>query len=160
MGLVFFVSLLSLYLFAHRISPDTDPRSAFYIGQVMICYVLSCQPDQAKLRLSFKVQHININLIFLAFKRQLHLSRLTGFTLLPSCTSLFVKLLTNWLTFFPKLVHVLEWESIGSLSSHVFERRTSAGSGLIALLSRGFEYVFGQIFPLRIRTLDDTNLVA
>ncbi|CAH3149742.1 unnamed protein product, partial [Porites evermanni] len=36
------------------ISPDTDPRSAFYIGQVMICYVLSCQPDQAKLRLSFK----------------------------------------------------------------------------------------------------------
>ncbi|KAJ7376225.1 hypothetical protein OS493_036048 [Desmophyllum pertusum] len=36
------------------IPADTDPRSAFYIGQVMLCHVLSCQPDQAKLRLSFK----------------------------------------------------------------------------------------------------------
>ena len=33
---------------------------------------------------------------------------------------------------------------IGSLSSHVFERRTSAGSGLFALLSRDFEQLFGQ----------------
>ena len=83
------VSLLSLYFFAHRISPDTDPRSAFYIGQVMICYVLSCQPDQAKLRLSFKVQH-NISLIFLAFKRQLHQSRLTGFTLFLSLAQVYL----------------------------------------------------------------------
>lgn len=51
-------------------------------------------------------------------------------------------------------------KSIGSLSSHVFERSTSTGSGLIALLSRGFEYVFGQIVPLRVRTLSSTNLVA
>ena len=34
-------------------------------------------------------------------------------------------------------------KSVGSLSSHDFERRTSTGIGLIALLSRGFEYVFG-----------------
>ena len=41
----------------NRIPADTDPRSAFYIGQVMVCHVLSCQPEQAKLRLSFKVCH-------------------------------------------------------------------------------------------------------
>ena len=34
-------------------------------------------------------------------------------------------------------------KSIGSLSSHVFERFASTGIGLIALLSRGFEYLFG-----------------
>ena len=34
-------------------------------------------------------------------------------------------------------------KSVGRLSSHVFERFASTGSGLIALLSRGFEYVFG-----------------
>ena len=89
MGLVFFVSFLRLNFFVHRISPDTDPRSAFYIGQVMICYVLSCQPDQAKLRLSFKVQH-NISLIFLGFKRPLHLSRLTGFTLFPALAQVYL----------------------------------------------------------------------
>ncbi|KAL9983734.1 hypothetical protein ACROYT_G005955 [Oculina patagonica] len=36
------------------IPADSDPRTAFYIGQVMVCHVLSCQPDQAKCRLSFK----------------------------------------------------------------------------------------------------------
>lgn len=42
-------------LFYERIPADTDPQSAFYIGQVVLCHVLSCQPDQAKIRLSFKV---------------------------------------------------------------------------------------------------------
>jgi len=36
------------------IPADTEPQSAFYVGQVMLCRVLSCQPDQAKIRLSFK----------------------------------------------------------------------------------------------------------
>ncbi|XP_022789365.1 protein RRP5 homolog [Stylophora pistillata] len=36
------------------ISADTDPRSAFYLGQVLLCHVLSCEPDQMRLRLSLK----------------------------------------------------------------------------------------------------------
>ena len=39
----------------NRIPADTDPQSSFYIGQVVLCHVLSCQPDKAKLILSFKV---------------------------------------------------------------------------------------------------------
>ena len=37
------------------ISPSEDPRSMFYVGQVVLCHVLSCQPTEGKLRLSFKV---------------------------------------------------------------------------------------------------------
>nr|XP_058962333.1 protein RRP5 homolog [Pocillopora verrucosa] len=36
------------------IPADTDPRSAFYLGQVVLCHVLSCEPDQMRLRLSLK----------------------------------------------------------------------------------------------------------
>ena len=39
----------------NRIPADTDPRSAFYLGQVVLCHVLSCEPDQMRLRLSLKV---------------------------------------------------------------------------------------------------------
>ena len=42
-----------------------------------------------------------------------------------------------------------------SLSSDVFERRTSTGSGLFALLSRDFDQIFGQIVSIRIKTLDN-----
>ena len=45
----------------NRIPADTDPRSAFYIGQVMLCHVVNCQPDQAKLKISFKVWRSNNN---------------------------------------------------------------------------------------------------
>lgn len=45
----------------NRIPPDTAPQTAFYIGQVMLCHVLSCQPDQAKMRLSFKVRHFSLS---------------------------------------------------------------------------------------------------
>jgi len=46
----------------NRIAADTDPRTAFYIGQVMLCHVVNCQPDEAKLRLSFKVwQSVNLS---------------------------------------------------------------------------------------------------
>ena len=50
--------------------------------------------------------------------------------------------------------------SIGSLSSDVFERRTSTGNGRFALLSRDFEQIFGQIVSLRIKTLGNINTVA
>ena len=49
---------------------------------------------------------------------------------------------------------------VGSLSSDVFERRTSTGNGNFALLSRDFEQLFGQIVSLRIKTLGNINTVA
>ena len=47
-----------------------------------------------------------------------------------------------------------------TLSRDVFERRTSTGSGLFALLSRDFEQIWGQIVSLRVKTLSNTNLVV
>ena len=50
---------------------------------------------------------------------------------------------------------------IGSLiSSDVLERRMLNGSGLFALLSRGFEQMFGQIVSIRMKTLSNTDVVA
>ena len=50
---------------------------------------------------------------------------------------------------------------IGSLiSSDVLERRMLNGSGLFALLSCGFEQMFGQIVSIRMKTLGKTNMVA
>ena len=49
---------------------------------------------------------------------------------------------------------------LGSLSSDVFERRTSTGSGRFALLSRDFEQIFGQIVSIRIKTLGNINTVT
>ena len=51
-------------------------------------------------------------------------------------------------------------ELLGSLSSDVFERRTSTGSGLFALLSSNFDHIFGQIVSIRVKTLSNTNMVA
>ena len=47
------------------------------------------------------------------------------------------------------------WAIIMSLNSDVFERRTSTGSGLFALLSRDFDQILGQIVSIRIKTLDN-----
>ena len=47
-----------------------------------------------------------------------------------------------------------------SLSDDVFERRTSTGSGLLALLGSVFEQILGQIVSLRVKTFSNTNLVA
>ena len=47
-----------------------------------------------------------------------------------------------------------------TLSSDVFDRRTSTGSGLFALLSRDFEQIWGQIVSLRVKTLSNTNFVV
>ena len=49
---------------------------------------------------------------------------------------------------------------IESLSSDLFERRTSIRSELFAHLSCDFEQTFGQIVSVRVRTLNHTNLVA
>ena len=51
-------------------------------------------------------------------------------------------------------------DKLGSLSSDVFERRTSTGSGLFALFSLDFEQIFEQNVSLRVKTLSNTNLVA
>ena len=45
--------------------------------------------------------------------------------------------------------------SLVSLSSDVFKRRASTGSGRFALLSRDFDQIFGQIVSIRIKTLDN-----
>ena len=50
--------------------------------------------------------------------------------------------------------------ALGSLSSDVFERRTSTGNGRFALLSRDFEQIFGQIVSIRIKTLGNINTLA
>ena len=49
---------------------------------------------------------------------------------------------------------------LGSLSSDVFERRTSTGNGRFALLSRDLEQIFGQIVSIRIKILGNTNTAA
>ena len=49
---------------------------------------------------------------------------------------------------------------LGSLSSDVFEQRTSTGNELFAHLSRDCEQIFGQIVSIRIKTLGNTNTVA
>ena len=63
--------------------------------------------------------------------------------------------------------HMEHWYSISalgniieSLSSDVFERRMSTGSGFFAHLSCYFEQNFGKIFSIRVKTLSHTNLVA
>ena len=50
--------------------------------------------------------------------------------------------------------------TLGSLSSDVFERRTSTGNKRFALLRRDFEQIFGQIVSIRIKTLGNINTVA
>ena len=47
-----------------------------------------------------------------------------------------------------------------SLSSDVFERWTSTGSRIFALLIRDFEQIFEQIVSIRVKKLSNTNLVV
>ena len=47
-----------------------------------------------------------------------------------------------------------------SLSSGVFDRRTSTANGVFALFGRNFEQILGQIVFLRKKALSNTNLVA
>ena len=48
---------------------------------------------------------------------------------------------------------------LGSLSSHVFEPRTSTRSELFAVLSRQFERIFGQILSMTVKLRSNTILV-
>ena len=47
-----------------------------------------------------------------------------------------------------------------SLSSDVFERRTSTGSGLFSFLDSGFAHFLGQLVSIIVKTLRNTNLGA
>ena len=46
------------------------------------------------------------------------------------------------------------------LSNDIFERRTSTGSELFAILHRDLDQIFRQIVSMREKTLKSTNLVA
>ena len=52
-----------------------------------------------------------------------------------------------------KFLLVIPIHPMGSLISDVSERRTPAGSGLSAFLSRDFKQIFGQIVSLRVKNL-------
>ncbi|XP_048585462.1 protein RRP5 homolog isoform X2 [Nematostella vectensis] len=41
------------------IQESEDPRGVFYLGQVLTCHVISCNPDQQKLKLSLKANSAN-----------------------------------------------------------------------------------------------------
>ena len=55
---------------------------------------------------------------------------------------------------------VIFLQSDWSTLSNVFERRTSTGSVLFALLRSDFKPMFGQIVFIRIKTLGNTNTVV
>ena len=54
----------------------------------------------------------------------------------------------------------LVWKPIRSLSDDVFERRTSTGSGLFAIMARDFDQIFRLIVSMREKAFKNTNLVA
>ena len=53
-----------------------------------------------------------------------------------------------------------ELRDTAPLSNDIFERRTSTGSELFAILGRDFEQTFQQIVSIRVKTLSNTDLVA
>ena len=53
----------------------------------------------------------------------------------------------------------ISFDLLGSLSNHVFERRTSTGSGLFAILGCDVDQIFGQTISMRKETLTNTILV-
>ena len=73
--------------------------------------------------------------------------------------------LTSQNAVFPFLCPYMVFRVLVSQNPHYhttfkYQRRTSTGSWLFALLSRDFEQVFGQIVSIRIKTLGNTNMVA
>ena len=52
------------------------------------------------------------------------------------------------------------WETIGSLSNNVFERRTSTGSGLFSFFDGGFAQNFSQIASITVKKLRNTNFIS
>ena len=51
-------------------------------------------------------------------------------------------------------------ERIGSLSSNVFERCTSTGSGLFSNFDGGFAQIFSQIASITVKKLRNTNFIS
>ena len=49
---------------------------------------------------------------------------------------------------------------LGSLSSNVFERRTSIGSGLFSIFDGGFAQIFSQIASITVKKLRNTNFIS
>ena len=49
---------------------------------------------------------------------------------------------------------------LGSLSSNVFERRTSTGSGLFSNFDGGFAQIFSQIASITVKKLRNTNFIS
>ena len=49
---------------------------------------------------------------------------------------------------------------LGSLSSNVFERRTSTGSGLFSFFDGGFAQIFSQIASITVKKLRNTNFIS
>ena len=52
------------------------------------------------------------------------------------------------------------WETIGSLSNNVFERRTSTGSGLFSFFDGGFAQILSQIASITVKKLRNTNFIS
>ena len=50
--------------------------------------------------------------------------------------------------------------TIGSLSSNVFERCTSTGSGLFSFFDGGFAQIFSQIASITVKKLRNTNFIS
>ena len=49
---------------------------------------------------------------------------------------------------------------IGNLSKDIFERHMSTGSGLFVPFGHDLEQILGQIVSIRVKTLNNPNLVA
>ena len=58
--------------------------------------------------------------------------------------------------------HVLRvvFHTLGSLSSNVFERRTSTGSGLFSFFDGVFAQIFSQIASITVKKLKNTNFIS
>ena len=52
------------------------------------------------------------------------------------------------------------WETIGSLSNNVFERRTSTGSGLFSFFDGGFAQILSQIASITVKKVRNTNFIS
>ena len=55
---------------------------------------------------------------------------------------------------------IVAHQILGSLSSNVFERRTSTGSGLFSFFDGGFAQIFSQIASITVKKLRNTNFIS
>ena len=67
---------------------------------------------------------------------------------------------STWIWQLPYAVNVTLNRVIGSLSSNVFERRTSTGSSLFSFFDGGFAQIFSQIASITVKKLRNTNFIS